>query len=283
MLERINSDDGWMGPTHAMSAVAITFLLTMLAGEFMFKEVFGTTDWVVFVAATIIVVGASLMPDLDATTSTSINVLGIIGTFLSTVMRGFSKTVQSIFRTKYDKADPDPHRGFWHTILAAILAGGLVLFLVSIKIPIAQIGKTNLTTSNLVVMFIIFISIQLLIASLIKPLYKKTKDSFIAKVIITVLSIIIAVSLTLLSPPGLDFKWVAAAVTLGWLCHLVGDMMTVSGVPVLAPFIKIKGKRWWMFSLSSSKAGGWLEMSVFNPLFVIIIIVASIKIIPMLT
>ena len=284
MLERFKSDSGLMGPSHAMSAIAMTLLLTLFASEFMFKTLLGTNDFVVYITVIIIVVGASLMPDLDASTSTSINVLGIIGSNLSTVMRAFSKIIQSTIRSKSDKPSPDPHRGFWHTILAAFIAGGLVLLLTSFSIPLFEVMGVKFDSSMLFVIFIIYISIKLLTASLIKSVVKKYKGNFLANTIINLISLLIAVILTTSGPEGLDFKWVAVAVTLGWLCHLVGDMMTVAGVPILAPFIKFKGKRWWMFRFPFGiKAGGWIEMSILNPLFLIVAIVSAVFVIPMLS
>ena len=283
MKERISSDSGLMGPSHALSAIAIILLLTAFFGEFMFNSVLGSSDALLFFTVIIIAVGASLMPDLDASKSTSISVLGFIGVNLSKAMRAFSKIVQSTIRTKYDK-DQDPHRGFWHTILAAFLAGFLVFSLTSIKVEIFEFMGKPVNFSMLVVIFIIFISIKLLTAALLKDIKKKQKKSMLINIIVNILSLVLAIGLTITSPSGQDFRWVAAAITLGWLCHLVGDMMTVAGVPILAPFIKVKGKRWFNFRFPFGiKAGGWVEYSILNPIFLIIAIVCGIMVVPMLS
>lgn len=284
MKERISSDSGLMGPSHALSAIAIIFLITALFGEFMFNSVLGSSDAILFFTAIIIAVGASLMPDLDASRSTSISVLGFVGVSLSKAMRAFSRMIQSSFRTKYDSKDPDPHRGFWHTVLAAFLAGLLVFSLTSIKFEIFEYMGKSIDFSMLIVVFIIFISIKLLTAALLKNIKQKQKKSMLINIIVNIFSLALAIILTITSPSGQDFKWVAAAITLGWLCHLVGDMMTVAGVPILAPFVKVKGKRWWNFRFPLGiKAGGWVEMSILNPLFLIIAIICGIIVIPMLS
>lgn len=101
-------------------------------------------------------------------------------------------------------------------------------------------------------------------------------------VTVTIGSIVVAIALISLLPEGLSYNWVGAAVTFGWIAHILGDMMTVSGVPLLWP-LKYKGKRWWDFRLPLGiKAGGWIEKSILVPLFSIIIIVAAIGIIPIL-
>lgn len=284
MKERISSDSGLMGPSHALSAIAIIFLITALFGEFMFNSVLGSSDAILFFTAIIIAVGASLMPDLDASRSTSISVLGFVGVSLSKAMRAFSRMIQSSLRTKYDSKDPDPHRGFWHTVLAAFLAGLLVFSLTSIKFEIFEYMGKSIDFSMLIVVFIIFISIKLLTAALLKNIKQKQKKSMLINIIVNIFSLALAIILTITSPSGQDFKWVAAAITLGWLCHLVGDMMTVAGVPILAPFVKVKGKRWWNFRFPLGiKAGGWVEMSILNPLFLIIAIICGIIVIPMLS
>lgn len=280
--KRIKSDSGLMGPSHALSAIAIALLVTWFASDFMFNTVLGTNDIIVYMTAIIIIVGAALMPDLDAVKSTSISTLGVVGSALSTVMRGFSKIIQSTIRSKTDAPDPDPHRGFWHTILSAFLVGSFVVALTSIKTTLFKVGDVNVTLAIFVIIFIIFISIQLLIASLFKSLHKKSKASLIAKISIRLGSLLLALTLVAFLPKGLDYKWVGAVVTFGWIAHLIGDMMTVAGVPVLFP-LKFKGKHWWNFRFPLGiKAGGWIEMSILMPLFAIIIIIAAINVIPML-
>lgn len=282
MFDKMKSDSGLMGPTHALSAIAIAFLVTWLASDFMLGTVLGSDNAVVFIAAIIIIVGASLMPDLDAVQSTSINTLGAVGVLLSKSMRAFSSLVQNTIRAKGDSSGADPHRGFWHTIVAAFLIGFLTTLLTSIDIVVFSLGDKEVSIALLVVVFIIFISIQLFIASLFKSLHKKIKGSLIGKIAVRAGSLLIAILLVIILPADLSYNWVGAAVTFGWIAHLLGDMMTVAGVPVFFP-LKFNGKRWWNFRFPLGiRAGGWIEMSILIPLFSIIIIVSAINIIPML-
>lgn len=282
MISRLKSDSGLMGPTHALSAIAMAFLVTWLASDFMFDTVLGSNSSVVFITAVIIIVGSALMPDLDAVKSTSINVLGPIGTVLSKMMRGSSSVIQSTIRSKSDSPNPDPHRGFWHTILSGILIGLLVTGLASINVELFKIKDFSVSIATFVVILIIYISIQLLMASLFKSIYKKSKNSLISMLTIKGGGLISAIALLALVPSDLSYNWVGAAVTFGWIAHLLGDAMTVSGVPLLFP-IKFKGKMWWNHRLPLGiKAGGWIEMSILVPLFSIITIISAIGIIPLL-
>lgn len=282
MTSRLKSDSGLMGPTHALSAVAMAFLVTWLASDFMFGTVLGSNSSVVFITAVIIIVGAALMPDLDAVKSTSINVLGPIGTALSKLMRGSSSVIQSTIRSKSDSPNPDPHRGFWHTILSGVLIGLLVTGLASINIELFKIKDFSVSIATFVVVLIIYISIQLLMASLFRSIYKKSEKSLLSMLLIKGGGLVAAIALLALVPNDLNYNWVGAAVTFGWIAHLLGDAMTVSGVPLLFP-LRFKGKMWWNYRLPLGiKAGGWIEKSILVPLFSIITIISAIGVIPLL-
>jgi len=277
--KRIKSDKGLMGPTHALSAVAFALLFTWLASDSMFEKILGSSDIAVFISAMVIIVGASLMPDLDATNSTSINVLGIVGTVLSKAMRGFSAIIQNIVKGPYDKSS-DPHRGFWHTLVSAFLVGALFSALTSINIELFAIKDTPITIATFIVMFLLYISIQLSLVSLFKPLYDKKKNK-IGKLGTAVGAIVISFILVYLLPLNINYYWVGGAVTFGWIAHLLGDMMTVSGVPILFP-LKFKGKRWWDFRLPLGiKAGGFIEKAILIPIFSIIILISLYNIVPL--
>lgn len=278
--KRIKSDKGLMGPTHALSAVAFALLFTWLASDLMFGKILGTSDIAVFISAMMIIVGASLMPDLDATNSTSINVLGIVGTVLSKAMRGFSAIIQNIIKGPYDKSS-DPHRGFWHTLVSAFLVGALFSALTSINIELFVIKDTPITIATFIVMFLLYISIQLSLVSLFKPLYYYKKKSKIGKLGAAVGAIVISFILVYLLPSNINYYWVGGAVTFGWIAHLLGDMMTVSGVPILFP-LKFKGKRWWDFRLPLGiKVGGFIEKAILIPIFIIIILISLYNIVPL--
>lgn len=276
---RIQSDHGLMGPTHALSSVAFALLFTWLASDVMFDKILGSKNVIVFISAMIIIVGASLMPDLDAVKSTSINVLGFIGTGLSKSMRGFSTVVQGLIKGPYDKSS-DPHRGFWHTLVAAFLVGLGVSGLTKIDIELFTIKSTSITFSTLIVMLLLYLSIQLALSSLFKKLYNKHKNK-IGKLGTNLGSLFFAGLLVYLLPSHLDYTWVGGAVIFGWVSHLLGDMMTVAGVPILFP-LKIKGKRWWDLRLPLGiKAGGFIEYSILVPLFTIIAAISLYNILPL--
>lgn len=63
--------------------------------------------------------------------------------------------------------------------------------------------------------------------------------------------------------PGLDLTLLPAAVGIGTLVHLLGDMVTRQGIPILWPFSSQR------VSLAGFKAGGWTERWVVLPAAVV--------------
>lgn len=283
MNKRIKSNRGFLGPTHALSAVSLFLLITWLAKDFVFGTMLNTTNITVYITSLIIVVGAALMPDLDSVRSTSISTLGIVGKVLSKAMRATSLLIQSTIKGKYDKPTGDPHRGFWHTAISAVLAGLLVSLVTSITIilPFKLLGK-SLTIGMLFTSLIIFISIQLAFASLFGKHYSKVKrDGILSQIGLMIVSGVIALAITFALPDNINYAWVGFSFGLGWLLHIFGDMFTVAGVPVLFPYAR-KGKRWWTYRMPFAiKAGGPIEFGLMVPLFTIIGIISFIQIIPM--
>lgn len=279
LLSRVKSDSGLMGPTHALSAITITLVATWLFSDFMFRAVLGDIDLLLYIAAMIVIVGASLMPDLDASKSTSISTLGILGEILSKIMRLLSKVVQEAIKGPYDKS-ADPHRGFWHTGVSAFLVGFLITSVTKFQIELFHLSffDVTITTASLITAVIIYMSILLAFAGLFNAKYKKSNSSQTGKLVLHVGAIITALFIIANLPPY--YSWVGAAVTFGWIAHLLGDMMTVSGVPILFP-LKYKGKRWWNFRFPfGMKAGGSAEKVFLIPILSVTSVLVTIKILP---
>ena len=126
----MNDDAAFMGHTHVLSALGV--VLTYFAFTHGLR-----TSFAAIALFTLNAAGASLANDLDNTASTSKSSLGIIGDIVSAVFRAVSRVVQTALRTRRDDATPNPHRGFFHTAVAASLIGFLVyeLSLIHISEP----------------------------------------------------------------------------------------------------------------------------------------------------
>lgn len=63
-------------------------------------------------------------------------------------------------------------------------------------------------------------------------------------------------------PASVSSAALGAAVSTGVVVHLLGDMITKRGVPLLGGVVRIGGKRWWNFrppGLLRIRAGGGMD------------------------
>ena len=83
-------------------------------------------------------------------------------------------------------------------------------------------------------------------------------------------------------PENENYWWLGVAATGGILIHILGDMITKMGIPMMWP-IKFKGKRWYDVSLPSFmriSAGGWFEQVVLFPIFSVVTTISFFLCIP---
>lgn len=278
MLNKLKSDAGFLGHTHALSAVAVWLLLIAFFPNFAFNTILGTKDLSVLLISIIVVTGFSLFPDFDNVKSTAISTLGVIGVAISKFMRSTSVAVYMASRTRRDAPTADPHRGFWHTLASAFLMGFIVFITTSINIPIPIMG-TNVSLSFLIATLWIYVCLKVGISGLFAKFTRKMKkEMFHIKLGIDIASIAIIVLLLLIAPKNISYSWMAYSAILGYSIHILGDTMTVAGTPLLWPYVN-KGKRWWTYRFFKIKAGGTTENLIFLPLFAVIIVLSLLKII----
>lgn len=274
LLKKFNSNNAFMGPTHAMSGVAAFLVIAAFLPE-LFNKLLPSENYFLYLGALILMTGAALLPDFDNTTSTAISVLGIVGHTLSTAMRAIARVVYSATRSKYDKTGADPHRGFWHTILAGVSIGGLAyLALTSTKFISMELFDRTLTLSHLLLAVFLTIGTQLVFAIFFKKFIKQLPmGRLVGWAIGAALSLTIVVNI----PADINYMWVWFAISAGWITHILGDTLTTAGTPLLAP-LPIKGHRWWNVRVPPHvKANGPIEHYIFMPLFVLITLVSLAK------
>lgn len=273
------NEDGFMGYTHALSALAVLLMCVAFIPNFLTSIVGNDNVWVVimFILAGI---GASMIPDLDNTTSRAKSDLGFFGIVLSGVFRVTSTTIQTLIRTKRDDADPNPHRGFWHTIPAAILLGGLAFLATLIEAEITVPLFGTMSWGTLIAMLIVAVLTNLTLSTLFKEFMDKLRKSeIVGELIAAFVSLAISATLFYNIPKDENFWWLGVAVAMGMAIHILGDCFTTAGAPILFPFAAfIKGKFWWTTRFTKIKAGGPAEKMLFVPLFAILACVAIVKI-----
>lgn len=270
---RLKDNTGLMGKTHALSALAFSLVLVAFFPKFMFGTVLKTTNLLVLIAAMFIISGYALWPDFDNSKSTAISTFGFIGEMISSLMRWFAVLIYSITRSKHDDPNPNPHRGFWHTLISSIFLGVILTTTSSItKIVKLPIINKNVSIGFLFAVLWLYIGIKLAIAGLLGDLLKKIKNKgFIYILGFELFGIIFSVSVLLFAPGTLRYTWIGFAASLGYAIHLLGDCLTVAGAPILWPF-KHKGKRWWNYRFLGFKAGGTVEQLIITPIFILVIL-----------
>lgn len=280
---RVGTKDehGFMGFTHALSAVAVV-LLWFVFFPGTFRDLFSSDNLTVLILLVLVVSGGALMPDLDNTQSSAKSALGPIGALLSAAMRATSPIIKTLIHSKYDKDLDNPHRGFYHTALCAVIMGGIAAVLCSnlIHVDLGPISVNGVFFA----LILAFVTVDMALSVLAKPLMRKVKSA--GGILGGVLGIIISLALVMVLfyflPKDMNYMAVGIGYGLGWLIHDIGDCFTTAGVPLLFP-IPIRGHLWWNIRFLKIKAGGVIENWVFIPLFTLTIIICSVLIITSMT
>lgn len=215
-----------MGPTHAMSGAATglalgAFLPASLGGASSMAEVF------VFAGVT---AGAALLPDLDTPQGTLARSFGLVSTGVAHVVENTSQAIYNLTKTRKDDPITNGHRTATHTVWFAILAGLAAAGIVGAFGKPGAIG-------------VLFFMLGLAIRGL-APDWTKKQDWLY----VTGLSLALAVAVWVALPAAAGSVALGAAVTVGVITHLLGDMITKRGVPLLGGLVSINGKRWWDFA-----------------------------------
>lgn len=268
-----------MGTTHALSAVAIFLAITAFFPEHVYTALGSHNIWII-VMAMAVTAGASLIPDLDNTASTSKSSLGWLGDILSFFFRNTSAVIQTFIRTPRDDSEPNPHRGFYHTVPACVLLGFLAFVATSISsgaVPLPLIG--TVTYGTLMAIIIAWLNTHMALAGLAKSFVKsmKSKAGVFGELVAFIFSLIITLTIFTQIPTNLNFWWLGVSVAAGNFIHIFGDCFTKAGNPILFP-IPHKGKLWWNVRFTKIKAGGVVEKFVFVPFFGIICVISFMKI-----
>lgn len=240
-----DQDRALMGPAHAASAVGFfVFMFGFMPSVFY---MFMGEEAIAIVLLTFsAVVAGVLIPDLDNSKSTVKSALGITGPPISAAFRESSRLIQTIVRTKRDESAPNPHRGFWHTILGSVLLGFIVFAIANIpfsfKLPI--IGEVSL--GSVLAFLIMAECLDIAISGLAKDFSKKYKGVPIVGELLNIALSFIVVGVLFAAMPENNFQWLGFGVALGCIIHIFGDALTKAGVPMFFPLPAFfKGKAWW--------------------------------------
>ncbi|MCH7231672.1 metal-dependent hydrolase [Glycomyces sp. L485] len=241
-----------MGPTHAMSGAAL-----WLAGSAVADVVFGIDQSSAeLVVGTIAVSGAALYPDIDCAGkvtenkggSTVARSFGMASLLVAEVVERLCYWFYLLTKSKKDKKRKNGHRTFTHTAVHAALMGLGTGYLA------AEFGKPA-------VIAILFILTGLAVRGLLP-----TSVNRHGWIITTAVALAASYGMYHLLPENRSYWILGLGMGIGCFIHILGDIITKMGSPLLFP-LPIKKKRWFDVGGGSGiKAGGKEETRVLLPI-----------------
>lgn len=257
-----------MGRSHALSGAGI-----FLVGSGVYATVTQTVPNVpTLVMGTIVFTGAALAPDIDSYSATVTKSFGIFGRLIYFISNIISLFFYNISRSRYDEPKTNGHRTFFHTTIAAILAGGLVA-LATLSTGEVVIWDKTYSWGQVFALIVMAFCLHLALAGVFQKQLKNAKRGFGPYLLMAASWVTTLIISRILPDPDGTYAWLGLAFGLGWYIHLLGDFITKMGVPLLWP-IPIRGHRWWDVSLPSFmriEAGGTVENVLLVPLFLLMI------------
>jgi len=251
-----------MGSSHALSGAAV-----WLTGSWALDRFAGYEQSPLAVAiGTAVCAGSTLLPDLDLSGKVTANrggatvarTFGVLSLFLAEVVEKVSLAVYRLTRTRRDPERHYGHRTLTHTLPFTGLVGWGTTTLC------AEYGKWA-------VIGILFFTIGLAL----RGLFDRWADR--AGWLVVTAVALAAAGLTFAQlPAGRGYPMLGLAVGVGCLVHLLGDMITSTGVPLLWP-IPIGRRTWRMIGVPDAfaiRVGGKVETALRGALVVICLLAA---------
>jgi membrane-bound metal-dependent hydrolase YbcI (DUF457 family) len=251
-----------MGPSHALSGAAVwlagTWALDHFAG-------YGQSPLAIGVG-TVVCAGGALLPDLDLSGRVTRNqggatvarTFGVFSLFVAEVIEKVSLGVYTATKLSRDPHRNNGHRTLTHTLPFAALVGW---------------GTTALCThfGKWAVVVIVFLMAGLALRGLFDH-WAERAGWLIVTIVAGVIAFVTGVNL----PGDRGYPMLGLAVGVGCVVHLLGDMITKNGVPILWP-IPLGRRMWRMVGIPNPiavKVGGTGEVVVLRTLFTVVALLA---------
>lgn len=262
LQHKLKSDRGFSGYLHAITgvlAVEVFFVIALVAG--WGESYIGWAHLAMVLAFALAWIGATLYPDLDNSKSTSHSAFGFIGEGISVIFRVSSAFIQTVVRTPKDDASPNPHRGFYHTLLSAALVGAGIWALTKLPQTFELPLYGTVTLGQLFAVLFLAAMIHLFLSALAKSRMAKIRKGFFAgEILAFLLSLSIALLLLWFIPVANGYLWLGIAIAAGGATHILGDTFTKYGTPLFFPLTVFTKKRfWWYTRFGTIQSGGEIE------------------------
>ncbi|MGC9665663.1 metal-dependent hydrolase [Planosporangium sp. 12N6] len=253
-----------MGPSHALSGAA-----GWLVGSLALQQFAGIHQTPVQLAVgTAMCAGGALLPDLDLSGRVTTNqggatvarTFGVVSLFLAECIEKLSLGIYTMTRGSRDRRRDNGHRTFTHTLPFNVGVGFGVFELC------LHFGKPAVLS----VLFFTF-------AMALRGLFEKWAERA-GWVIVTLSAVAATFAAYETLPAGRGYPILGIALGVGGLIHILGDMLTSHGCPVLWPIPTGRGRMWRCFGLPHSmavKVGGKVEVVVLRTAFTVVSIATA--------
>lgn len=231
---------GFSGLTHWLIAVLLFLCLWMLPTAWSQEFVASITTSGMFAFIIFMVVGgASLLPDLDSSPlqeggSTAVYQLGVLGGVLSMVAIVISGTVWSVMHTKYDERPPSQHRMLFHAPICAVIIFTFNMFAypASSTTP-SSLGASGIPVSVWTIMvtacICIYLGGSIFFYKVLSLLGKQSMTQFFC------LGFMVFGFFMMWGMEFSRLKLIGSAIALGYLFHILGDIITKGSAPFFFP------------------------------------------------
>ncbi|MEV4203006.1 metal-dependent hydrolase [Micromonospora globbae] len=252
-----------MGPSHALSGAAVWLTGSWALDQFADYH----QSPLALAVGTAVCAGGALFPDLDLSGKVTRNqggatvarTFGVVSLFFAEVMEKVSLGVYYATKLSRDPKRNNGHRTLTHTIPFTVLVGW---------------GTTALCTAygKWAVIGILFFMIGLALRGLFDEWAERA-----GWVVVTLLSLAAAWFTYANLPGGRGYPMIGLAVGVGCFVHILGDMITRAGVPILWP-IPIKRRMWTMVGLPNKialRTGSKAEVVVLRAVMTVVAVLAA--------
>jgi membrane-bound metal-dependent hydrolase YbcI (DUF457 family) len=253
-----------LGPSHALSGAT-----AWLAGSWALERFAGYEQSPLAVAVgTAVCAGGALLPDLDLSGRVTANrggatvarTFGVLSLFVAEVVEKLSLGVYHATRLSKDPDRENGHRTLTHTLPFTMLVGW---------------GTTAACTrfGKWAVIGILFFTIGLALRGLFEKWAERAGWA-----LVTLVSAAAAYGTWLALPGDRGYPMLGLAVGVGCFVHLLGDIVTSAGVPILWP-VPTGRRMWRMVGVPNAMAlrvGGTVEVIVLRGLFLVVCALATL-------
>jgi len=256
-----------MGPSHALSGAAAWLGGSFLADQFLDYH----QHPVQLAVGTAMCAGGALLPDLDMSGAvlrnkggaTVAHTFGVVSLFVAECLEKLSLGIYDLTRTRHDPHLHNGHRTFTHTLPFNVLVGFGVFELC------LHFGKPA-------VISLLFVTFAMALRGLFVQWSHRA-----GFVIVTISAAAAAFWAFERLPGGRGYPVLGIALGVGGIVHLLGDMLTPHGCPVLWPIPT--GRRMWrnigLPDKISVEVGGKVEVFALRGAFIVISVAAGLGLI----